>query len=298
MRMIELENSVRIEDVYDFNIKHILECGQCFRWSAAPDGSYLLIAMDRIIRIRSSEAQHMVWIENTTPDEVQQIWAPYFDLLTDYGEIKKTLCQDAVLKKAIPFGSGIRILRQDLWETILSFIISANNNIPRIKQIIHALCVAYGRPIPFEGRLYYAFPTKDRLTACVRSDYDCCRAGFRGRYLYETVRILGEGAVDLERLGQLETAEAKRELMKLMGVGSKVADCILLFALHRTEVYPVDVWVKKVTEDFYLKRETSLAGITQFAKDKFGSLAGYAQQYLFYYGRETKFDQKVNEGQE
>ena len=197
------------------------------------------------------------------------------------------------MKTSIEYGKGIRILNQDLFETIISFIISANNNIPRIKGIIERLSKKYGDEIIWNGKEYYAFPTAKSLKDVSVKEYRDLGLGFRDVRLYETVKMILEGKVDLEELeNNPNTTKVREKLLTLSGVGPKVADCILLFSdLKRFEVFPIDVWVRRVMNDLYIKNEdetkVNKKEIEKLAQEKFGNLAGLAQQYLFYWRREA-----------
>ena len=218
----------------------------------------------------------------------------YFDLKRDYKKIKEELSKiDENMKTSIEYGKGIRILNQDLWETITSFIISANNNIPRIKGIIEKLSKKYGKELEFEGKKYYTFPTPKELENVTVEDYRSLGLGFRDIRLYETTKMILEKKVDLQELRKNpNTFEVREKLLTLSGVGPKVADCILLFSdLKRFEVFPIDVWVRRVMNDLYIKNpdetKVSKKQIEKIANEKFGNLAGLAQQYLFYWRREA-----------
>ena len=218
----------------------------------------------------------------------------YFDLKRDYKKIKVELSKiDENMKTSIEYGKGIRILNQDLWETIISFIISANNNIPRIKGIIEKLSKKYGKELEFEGKKYYTFPTPKELENVTVEDYRSLGLGFRDIRLYETTKMILEKKVDLQELRKNpNTFEVREKLLTLSGVGPKVADCILLFSdLKRFEVFPIDVWVRRVMNDLYIKNpdetKVSKKQIEKIANEKFGNLAGLAQQYLFYWRREA-----------
>ena len=195
------------------------------------------------------------------------------------------------MKTSVEYGKGIRILNQDLWETIISFIISANNNIPRIKGIIERLSAKYGKKIEWNGKKYYTFPTPEELKEVSVEDYRKLGLGFRDIRLYETTKMILENKVDLQKLRENpDTKDVRDQLLTLSGVGPKVADCILLFSdLKRFEVFPIDVWVRRVMNDLYIKEEdetkVSKVKIEKIANEKFGNLAGLAQQYLFYWRR-------------
>ena len=275
-----------------FELKDIFECGQCFRWNEQEDGSYTGIWKENVVNIKKEREDFVftgICENNNLEEEIQK----YFDLDRNYEEIKKELSKkDEYMKTSIAYGKGIRILNQDLWETIISFIISANNNIPRIKGIIERLSKAYGDKIKWKGKEYYTFPTPMQLKNVTVEEYRKLGLGFRDVRLYETTKMILEGKVDLQELkNNPNTVEVREKLLTLSGVGSKVADCILLFSdLKRLEVFPIDVWVRRVMNDLYIQNEdeakVSKKEIEKIAKNKFGNLAGLAQQYLFYWRRE------------
>ena len=225
--------------------------------------------------------------------DIKEIVTNYFDLNRDYSEIKEKLSKiDENVNLSIQYGEGIRILNQDLWETIISFIISANNNIPRIKGIIERLSQKYGKEIDWNGEKYYTFPTPEELKNVEIQDFRDLGTGFRDIRLYETTRMVLENKVVLKELYNIDTLEARDELLTLSGVGPKVADCILLFSdLKRFDVFPIDVWVRRVMNELYIKNpdETKVnkRDIARIAKEKFGDLEGLAQQYLFYWKRDA-----------
>ena len=196
------------------------------------------------------------------------------------------------MKRSIEYGCGIRILNQDLWEVIISFIISANNNIPRIKGIIERLCKTYGREIIWNEKKYYTFPTIEELSKASVEDLRNLGLGFRDTRVYETTQIFLTGKVKLDDLiKEKDTKNVKEKLLELPGVGPKVADCIMLFGMKRYEVFPIDVWVRRVMNELYIKNEDETKvkqkEIEKLAKDKYKNLAGIAQQYLFYWKREA-----------
>lgn len=225
--------------------------------------------------------------------EIKEIVTDYFDLNRNYSEIKEKLSKiDENVNLSIKYGDGIRILNQDLWETIISFIISANNNIPRIKGIIERLSEKYGKEIKWNGEKYYTFPTPEELQNASVQDFRDLGTGFRDIRLYETTKMVLEKKVDLVDLYNLNTLDAREKLLSLSGVGPKVADCILLFSdLKRFDVFPIDVWVRRVMNELYIKNpdenKVNKKDIAKIAKEKFGDLEGLAQQYLFYWKRDA-----------
>ncbi|MGL4914414.1 MAG: DNA-3-methyladenine glycosylase family protein [Romboutsia sp.] len=286
MKIYEENNSVVLEGVSDFDPKHIFECGQCFRWHKQEDESYTGVAKGKVINV--AKVDNKVYLNNTNLDDFNAIWYNYFDLGTNYTEIKNTLKNmDEYLDKACDFGEGIRILKQDGWEMLISFIISSNNRIPMIQKAIENLSRKFGSYIgEYEGKEYYAFPTPEELNKVSQEDIRACQTGFRDKYIKSTTESVIENNEDILGYTNLSTDECIKELIKFNGVGPKVADCIALFGMTKIDTFPVDVWVKRVMQEFYVEEEMSLPKIRKYAIDKFGDLAGYAQQYLFYYARE------------
>ena len=286
------EQKIILKNVDSFELKDIFECGQCFRWNKQEDGSYEGVFGKNVANVKK-EGKDVI-IKGIFKENIQKTVEEYFDLKRDYNQIKQSLSKiDENMKTSIKYGSGIRILNQDLWETIISFIISANNNIPRIKGIIERLSKKYGDKITWNNKEYYTFPTVEELKDVTIEEYRKLGLGFRDVRLYETTKMILEKKVDLNQMQKNpNTLEVREELLKLSGVGPKVADCILLFStLKRLEVFPIDVWVRRVMNELYIKKEdeTSLSKkqIEQIAQEKFGNLAGLAQQYLFYWRREA-----------
>lgn len=282
----EKEGSIFIDSVRDFELKHIFECGQAFRWYEEDDGSYTGVVKKSVINLKK-EGQSLI-IGNTNLQEFNEVWYDYFDMKRDYGEIKRELAEDDVLREAIKFGEGIRILKQDEWEILISFIISANNRISMIKKAIGNICHKWGEPIEYKGQTYYTFPEPEVLAGATVEELENCNTGFRAKYIKNTTEMIVNGKINLYNLKNLPYEEAKCELMKLPGVGPKVSDCILLFSMNQYEAFPVDVWVKRVMQYFYLAPDVSLIKIQSYARDRFKELAGFAQQYLFYYARDMK----------
>lgn len=286
------EQKYILENATSFEPKHIFECGQCFRWDEQPDGSYTGIVKDNVINVK--KVDNSIVFKSLGADNLEKLATDYFDLNRDYEEIKDTLSKiDEYLANSIKYGSGIRILNQDLWETIISFIISANNNIPRIKGIINRISQKYGNEINWEGRSYYTFPTPENLAKATVEELRGLGLGFRDVRVYETTHKILEKQVDLEKMHEeKDTQKVRDELLSLSGVGPKVADCILLFStLKRFDVFPIDVWVRRVMNELYIKNEdetkVNKREIERLAKEKYGNLEGIAQQYLFYWKRDT-----------
>ncbi len=294
--IIEKNDKIVIKNINDFHPKHIFECGQAFRWQLEEDGSYTIVHKGKILNIKK-ESKDIIF-SNTNLLDFKNIWYDYFDLGRDYSKIKDELSKDPVLKEAIEFGEGIRILNQDPFETTISFIISANNQIPRIKRSIELISQNYGKFIgSYNDKKYFSFPSSEVLAKAKEEELEKnCRVGYRAKYIINTSNMINNKEVDLDKLFKLSTGEAKKVLMKLPGVGPKVSSCILLFSLNKSDAFPVDVWVKRVMEYFYFKESINNEEITDYAKEKFGNLGGFAQQYLFYYARELGIGRKKNKG--
>ena len=288
------ENKIQIYEIKkgnSFRVKDIFECGQCFRWNEIEKNKYIGIFKNNVVEV--SETEKTIKFEGIFDGDIEEKINRYFDLNRNYDEIKEELSEiDEFMKESIKYGKGIRLLNQDLWETIISFIISANNNIPRIKGIIERISEKYGNEIEYKNKKYYTFPTPEELRNVSVEDFRKLGLGFRDIRLYETTRMILNNEVDLKSLEKLkDTEEIRNELLKLPGVGPKVADCILLFSeLKRLDVFPIDVWVRRVMNELYIKNDdeskVSKKQIEKLAKEKFGNLEGIAQQYLFYWRRE------------
>jgi len=285
MKVCEKNNDIILENVKDFNLTHIFECGQCFRWNKEKDG-FFGIAMGEALYI--TQEGDTVTLHDTNLETYNSVWKNYFDLETDYGKIKKELSGDKTLKEASDFGYGIRLLRQDAFECLISFIISASNNIPRIKKIIESLCQSFGEKKVQKGRTFYLFPTAEKIASLSLEELGIIKAGFRDKYILAAANAVYSKQIDLECLKSASFEYAKCELLKISGVGEKVASCILLFGLQKYEGFPIDVWIKRILEYCWFDTEQTKDALQEFAKEKFGDLGGFAQQYLFYWARENK----------
>lgn len=284
-----------LKNVEAFEPRHIFECGQCFRWNLEQDGSYTGVVKENVINVKKE--QNNIIIRGNFKEKAEDVCNKYFDLDTNYEEIKQMLSSiDDNMKLSIQYGQGIRILHQDVWETLISFIISANNNIPRIKGIIEKISKKYGKKIEWNGKEYYTFPTVNELSKASIKDLRNLGLGFRDTRVFETTRMVIKKQIDIEKLESIEDVNKLREeLLKFPGVGPKVADCIMLFSMKKYEVFPIDVWVKRVMTELYfntkpdeIKVNPNNQKILEFANEKFGKLAGLAQQYLFFWRRELE----------
>lgn len=246
----------------DFDLDETLDCGQAFRWEKTGERAYHGARLNKPLDIYA-ERDFFV-LKDTSESDFINIWADYFDLQTDYSELKKRFSQDETLARACKFAGGIRLLRQDSWEALFSFIISQNNNIPRIKGIISRLCEHYG-----------GFPSCEELSGTTAEGFDFLRAGFRAKYLADCVDKLSRGEIELEEVRNMPIERARKVLLEIKGVGPKVAECAMLYGMYRTECFPVDVWIKRVMAEFYPN------GLPEFLH----GYEGIAQQYLFHYIR-------------
>lgn len=296
-----------IEGVKNFKLKQTFECGQCFRFHKISDTNYITVAFERVIELK--EDGDNIIIYNSNEDDVKNIWIKYFDLERDYSEIKEELAKDDLLKKSVEFGPGIRILNQDPFEILISFIVSARNSIPSIMKTINKISAKWGRKIEYKGETYYAFPTVEQIKDASLEEIQETGASFRSKYIVDTIGNVYKSIkanessseeekeeykkYDLNYIKSLSDDECHKALQEFKGVGAKVADCIMLFSMEKYSAFPVDVWVKRAMIYFYGAEDASLNKIRIFARNKFGKLSGFAQQYLFYYARENKI--KVEE---
>lgn len=282
---IEQEGKVILKQVKNFELPHIFDCGQCFRWNMDESGNYTGVAFGRVIELEKSGEDVIIY--NTNLKDFNDIWLDYFDLQRDYSSIKEEFRKDELLKKAVDFGYGIRLLQQDPFELLISFIISANNRIPMIKKAIENISRKYGKEVSYKGKVYYTFPTLEEFNIITEEEADSLGVGFRGKYILKSLEDLRNKKYNLDIIKSKNDDECHKELQQFSGVGPKVADCIMLFSMNKYSAFPVDVWVKRAMQFFYVAPDVSLPKIRQFARDKFGSLSGFAQQYLFYYAREN-----------
>lgn len=289
MDIVSQGNKIVIRDVIEFEPRHIFENGQCFRWTKEDDGSYTLVAMRRVINV--SKSGNDIVIDNCNIEDFNNIWYRYFDCGRDYASLRNELSKvDVHLREATDFAEGLRILRQDIFEMVISFIISANNRIPRIKKSVEILSELCGDPIgEFRGKRYYAFPDVFAIANISKENLDAAKIGFRAPYILKTANMILEREVDISNLEDMGYEAACKELMRLFGVGPKVADCILLFGAGMDIAFPVDTWVIKFMNEYYLETpDKNMKRIKNKGIEIFGEKAGFAQQYLFYYARENK----------
>lgn len=266
-----MELRIRLER--DFLPEHTFDCGQCFRWNREDDGSYSGVAMGRAVNLKYQSGDIII----SGADECDRaLWENYLDVKRDYSDIKKKISVVPAVAEAVAYGGGIRILKQEFFETLISFIISQQSSIPKIKRSVEMLCASYGRPIALSGKTYYAFPEPEALRDAKESELAAFGVGYRAKYIERAVKDVLSGRIDPGEISRLTTAEAKKSLLSIYGVGNKVADCILLFSLARFDAFPKDVWIGRVIEE-------DLGG--RSGEELFGENSGFAQQYLFYWKR-------------
>jgi len=270
MHVTQKSGGILITDC-DIDLYKTFDCGQCFRFDPIGEKSFRGVALGKLITINVTEEGF--YIDDMSEDEFKRSFVRYFDLDRDYGEIQNDLEKAGLHLGALQSGKGIRILRQDPWEALCSFIISQNNNIPRIKKIIAALCALLGDKI---GDEFYAFPTAQQVAKAGVEGLAPIKAGFRAKYIIDAAERVADGRLDLERLSNVTLAEAITELCTVKGVGPKVASCVALFGLGHMDAFPIDVWIKRVIDKYY---------DDSFTPESFGKYAGIAQQYLFYHER-------------
>lgn len=273
-------------DTKYFNLKYTLECGQCFRWKLVDD-YYVGVIRDRAIKVRQDG--NTIYVRSNNEENLENIVKEYFELNKDYKEIEERISKvDKYVKEAVKNTTGLRHIKQDFFETIISYIISANNNIPRISKSVNEISRRFGKEIEFDGEKYYLFPRPEELANVTVDEYRECGVGFRDKYIYNTVKKINSGEINLDDMQKMSTKELRTLLLTLMGIGPKVADCILLFSCSRQEVFPIDVWVERVMKKLYFEdKEASKKEILNYADKNFGKDAGIIQQHLFYNIREN-----------
>ena len=262
--------------IKDFVPEHTFDCGQCFRWEKQSDGSFVGVANGQAVRIKADG--DCVYIDGITEEDYNSFWKKYLDAERDYTDVKKSVNINETMNKSIQFGYGIRILRQEFFETLISFIISQRSSIPKIKNCVNKLCELYGEKIEFEGDIYYSFPSPEKIAALSEEDIRALGVGYRAPYILKAAQAVVCGEIDAELLEKADTPAAREKLLTLYGVGDKVCDCVLLFSLGKYDLFPSDVWIKRVMDEEFDSKDAKTAGESQF-----GLYSGFAQQYLFYW---------------
>ena len=267
----------------DFTLLHIFDCGQCFRFNEVEDGHFIGVAFGNVAELYEENGD--IIIQNILEEEFVKNWVPFLDLERDYGEIKRFLSKDKVVEKAIKYGHGIRILKQDFFECLISFIISQQNSIPKIKKAIEGFCELFGDEIKYKDKTYYTFPDVNKVKDISASDLAPLKIGYRDKYIIDAIKKVADGEINCEKISSMSYFDAKKELLKIKGVGEKVADCVLLFSFIKSEAFPVDTWIKKAMETLY---NLAKKDISRYTEVNFGKYSGFAQQYIFYYIRNKK----------
>lgn len=269
MEIKYIGKDIVLEDIRCLDLDLTLDCGQAFRWKKQEDGSWSGVVKGVFLNI--SKTDDTVLLRNTTKENFENIWLDYFDFNKNYVKICDTLKQDSLLAPTVDEYYGIRILNQDSWEALCSFVISQQNNIKRIKGIISRLCKAYGDEI-ING--FYSFPSAEKLSSLTVADFEELGMGYRAKYLEKLSKDVAGGKIDLEKIKVLTLDEARKELLNIYGVGIKVANCALLFGFGFYDAFPVDVWMKRVMEYY-----------PDGLPECFDGIGGIAQQYLFHWAR-------------
>lgn len=283
MEYLFKDDRVIIKNPSDFSLLHTFDCGQCFRFNEVEKGRFTGVAFKKPVEIYEENGD-IVFL-NLTKDEFLKSWVDFLDLDRDYKEIKDFLSSDEIIKKAIGYGEGIRILKQDFFECLISFIISQQNNIPKIKKAVEGFCELFGEKVEYNGKGYYTFPDAEALKDITVSDLAPLKIGYRDKYIISAIEAVLSGRISYEILSSLSYEEAKKLLLTINGVGEKVANCVLLFSLLKFEAFPVDTWIKKAMEGLY---NLSVKDIPDYTRINFGKYSGFAQQYIFYYIRNNK----------
>lgn len=288
MRIRSIDKDIEITELEDFDLFQTMLCGQCFHFEVIDKERIALVAGGRLVIARQPEMGTLI-LEDMTMDEYERYFRHYFDLDRDYAVIKdRLLKEDELLKTSIESMNGVRILNQDFLETLISFIISQNKQIPHIKKIVAGISEKYGEYVGSVGdRQFYSFPDSNRIGKITEDELRELKTGFRAPYIMDAIEQCLDGRITEEKLRESSTDECIAKLMEIKGVGSKVANCVALFSLEKRDAFPVDVWIKRIMESIYFHEDTKKEIIEEFAKKKYGEYGGYAQQYLFFYGREN-----------
>lgn len=277
------QHQVYIRHLSDFNLKYTLESGQSFRWNRVDD-AYFGVVEGKILKIQQNGNTLIINSSDNAPISTSHL-CHYLDLHRELASILAVVNVDSYIDRAINRFWGMRILNQELWETLASFILSQNNNMARIRSLIRSLSEKFGQRLVFEGYVDYTFPTPQTLAEAGIDEIFACGTGYRASYLWHAAHNICNGEFMLDALKRMDYVDAKQELMKLEGVGEKVADCICLFSLGHLAALPIDVWIKRIFEQIYLCKRATPREIREFATDYFGEFVGYAQQYLFHYAQ-------------
>ncbi|MCI9566302.1 MAG: N-glycosylase [Eubacterium sp.] len=288
MRIYTEKQNTIIEGIEDFRLSQTLECGQCFRFYKQDENDYVIVAYKNLLHMKQ-ENDTLIFYDCDI-NSVKTIWIPYFDLDRDYAEIKRFLLEkDNLLRDSINEKYGVRILNQEFHEMLISFIISQNKQIPHIKQLVRRISEEYGEYLgEINGEKYYSFPEVEILGTITEEQFREMKTGFRAPYLADAVEKLSKNVISVVDFQGMDEDDARKKLMEIKGVGEKVANCVMLFGLGYRSAFPIDVWMKRIMETLYFQgKDTKKELIADFAKEMYGEYGGYAQQYLFCYGRDN-----------
>ncbi|MBQ5735808.1 MAG: DNA glycosylase [Lachnospiraceae bacterium] len=288
MKVQRINEDIHITEIEDFDLFQTMLCGQCFHFEVIDDERIALVAGGRLVVARQPQSGTLI-LQDMTIEEYDTYFRHYFDLDRDYASIKsRLLSEDELLKTSIESMNGVRILNQDYLETLISFIISQNKQIPHIKKIVAGISKEYGEYVGSVGDMhFYSFPDVDEIKKITEDGLRELKTGFRAPYIMDAIECYLDGRISEKELRESTTDECIDKLMQIKGVGSKVANCVALFSLEKRDAFPVDVWIKRIMENMYFHGDTKKEIIEEFAKKKYGEYGGYAQQYLFFYGREN-----------
>ena len=270
--------------IKDFVPSHTFDCGQCFRWEREGGESYVGVAGGKVVRIKEENGNIEI---SASEEDYTSFWENYLDAKRDYAQIKKRIEINPIMKEAISFGGGIHLLKQEFHEALVSFIISQRSSIPKIKSCVSKLCEFYGEKIDFEGKTLYSFPDVDALSTISEEDYRKLGVGYRAPYIVDAVKRMKSGELSGDLLLKCDTQTAREKLMEVKGVGDKVCDCVLLFSLGKYDLFPSDVWIKRVMLESFDSADAKSSG-----EELFREYSGFAQQYLFYWRKFQKEAQK------
>lgn len=273
---------VEIKNIKNFNLNDTVTCGQIFRYQKEEDDSYTIILKDRVINVKYDG--NNLYVDSNNEENLKELILKYFDLDRDYSKINKILVEkDNSIKEIVESCTGLKMINSYPFETIISYIISANNSVSSIKKSVDMISQNYGDKISFRGKDYYLFPTPEKLKGITASEYRKCSVGFRDKYIEEIVKVINNDPNYLENFNHIDSLSSFEILLKEKGIGPKVASCILLFAYQKFDVFPVDTWVKKVMKEKY--NVEGEKNIREQAKKIYGEYSGIAIQYMFHYGR-------------
>ena len=272
-------------DVNNFNLHDTVSCGQIFRFDIEDDDSYTIILSDRVVNVKYFD--NRLYIDSSNMDNIESVIRNYFDLDYDYDSVNELLFSiDNGNRKLIDACNGLKMINEPRFEVLISYILSANNGVPQIRNSLNNISRMFGEKVIFRDNEYYLFPSIEKLKNATIDDFRNCKAGFRDKYLYEIIQSIVSGSFDFDLIDKMNSNDALKYLMSYKGIGEKVASCILLFGYHRFDVFPIDTWVKKYMKDKYNLDKVS--DIRKFMFDKYSSNCGLVIQYIFHYSRNKK----------